>query len=758
MEQDRFVSINENYSENQRNMGFRRMLNNRNRNNEIINDNYALCTINKTKLILLLIITIILSLSNYFYNWNNNISIIKDEPRTILSLFDNTIFKVNPPLNEQNKLTQIRNLKEEKNEEITNKTNDKVNNNNKNKSKIDEFDVFSKISLLKEHEVKKKIFNKLDKFYFKFNWTSFKINNSSSIYKIGDAFKGEGIFSIQKKQEMFPDYIRISMKANEQSFIDNWIVFASDSNLEELSLNYDDIKNSNFIEIKGLFLTTLYKGAFFEIINEEDPKYCQSKYKMIFPYSDKNQNINKNKNHSLLLENIDNVGNIFIDLNNFSLNIESSCGFNFDIKANIYDDNERAILDNKINIYCIITGLSGLFYVVGIYSIIYSINKSENIISVINSDCLLINPIWNTYITLVDINIAMRLNRNFYPFIFLIIFSILKFIYFDFYLLALYWKKKRNYVTISAYVKERLRFYLLYYIISFCSFLWINIFFNYISILALCICLWIPHIIFNIKRNNKYSYPFIYVLSSTIDKLIYPIYFRAYKGNFIECKVNAPLISLMVLFVFFTIIILYAQIFSNPRFMLPKSFHKNEFSFYKTKQDLISIRKDIGLEECVICLSPIFDIESNENNRMIEMEEKSNNKEPVEEEEKLDVLDNSTNNSSLSTINNLNEDECEEKEKIINSNIINNDMNDGNLIENKINNKNNNILNQIFQIFKILFTENFFSFYKRHSTLNGQLYMFTPCSHVFHAECLEKWFEFKKECPNCRISMKEYLE
>ena len=361
MEQDRFVSINENYSENQRNMGFRRMLNNRNRNNEIINDNYALCTINKTKLILLLIITIILSLSNYFYNWNNNISIIKDEPRTILSLFDNTIFKVNPPLNEQNKLTQIRNLKEEKNEEITNKTNDKVNNNNKNKSKIDEFDVFSKISLLKEYEVKKKIFNKLDKFYFKFNWTSFKINNSSSIYKIGDAFKGEGIFSIQKKQEMFPDYIRISMKANEQSFIDNWIVFASDSNLEELSLNYDDIKNSNFIEIKGLFLTTLYKGAFFEIINEEDPKYCQSKYKMIFPYSDKNQNINKNKNHSLLLENIDNVGNIFIDLNNFSLNIESSCGFNFDIKANIYDDNERAILDNKINIYCIITGLSGLF-------------------------------------------------------------------------------------------------------------------------------------------------------------------------------------------------------------------------------------------------------------------------------------------------------------------------------------------------------------------------------------------------------------
>ena len=65
----------------------------------------------------------------------------------------------------------------------------------------------------------------------------------------------------------------------------------------------------------------------------------------------------------------------------------------------------------------------------------------------------------------------------------------------------------------------------------------------------------------------------------------------------------------------------------------------------------------------------------------------------------------------------------------------------------------------MWNIIKILFTKNFFYFYKKNSmVLNGELYMYTPCSHVFHSECLEKWFEFKKECPNCRISMKEYLE
>ena len=114
MERDRFVSLNENY-ENQRNIGFRRRVNNINGNYDYNNDNTISCNISKTKIILLLVMTIILSLSNYFYNWNNNISIIADEPRTILSIFDNSIFKINPSLNDQKKISQIRNLKEEKN-------------------------------------------------------------------------------------------------------------------------------------------------------------------------------------------------------------------------------------------------------------------------------------------------------------------------------------------------------------------------------------------------------------------------------------------------------------------------------------------------------------------------------------------------------------------------------------------------------------------------------------------------------------------
>ena len=753
MERDRFVSLNENY-ENQRYIGFRRRINNMNRNFDYNNDNTISSNISKTKIILLLVMTIILSLSNYFYNWNNNISIIADEPRTILSIFDNNIFKINPPLNDQKKISQIRNLKEEKNEGSNLSINTSDNNNKSKFDDYDEFDRFSRYSLLKDYEMKKKIFNKLDKYYYKFNWTSIKTKNDfSSLYKIGDSFEGEGIFKIEKKSKLISDFIHITMKAYELSFIDNWIIFASHINLEDLSINYEEIKNFNSFEINGIFSTTFFKGEFFEIVNEDEPKYCQTLYKLKFPYEIQKPNI-KNKNYSLLLENLDNIGNIFINLNNFTMFIESSCGFKFEIKAAIYDNIiEDKNIENKINIYCLITGLSGLFYVFGIYSIIYNIKKSENVISVISSDCLLINPIWNTYIALADINMAMRLNNNFYPLLLLILFNVTKFIYFDFYLLALYWKKKRNYISVGRYIKERLRFYLIYYIISFCSFMWINIFFNYALILLLCICLWIPQIIFNIKRNNRYSYPFLYIISSTFDKLIYPIYFRAFKDNFIGSKVNSNLITIMILFVIFTIIILYVQIFYEPRFMLPKSFHKNEFNFYKTKNELISIRKDIELEECVICLTPIFEIELNQNNKMVEMEDKSNKN---INEEKLDISDDSTNNSSILTNSNINEEGDEQEKIIINNNLSESD--NAKLIEKNNIPEKKNILMTIIKIIKILFIDNFFCFYKASIASNGELYMFTPCSHVFHRECLEKWFEFKKECPNCRISMKEYLE
>ena len=741
MNNNRYASIGVNTLENHRFIRIERISNNSNRNgyNEYINENTVACHFNKTKIIILLIITIILSLSNYFYNWNNNISIIVDEPKTILSLFDNNIFKYNSPLTEPKKYAKSRNLKEEKNK-----------NNNFNDDKFEKFDIYNKNYLLmKEYEIKKKIFSSMDKMVYKFNW-------NSSNYKIGESSYGEGLFTIKKKTQIFSDSIRITMKINENSFIDNWLIQVSDSSIEDISFKKEKRNNdNNLLKLIGTFITTAYEGKFFDIINEDEPMICQTHYTINCPFSEKNNLDMNNKNHTLIIENLENKENIFLNINNISMILDSTCGFNIKLEAYIYNKtSEQNEIENKINTYCLITALSCLFYCIGIYSIIYNINRSENVISVISSDCLVINPIFNTYITLVDINIAMRLNNNHYPLLLMICFTVVKFIYLDFYLLALYWKKKRNNQGLNVYIKEKLRFYLVYYLISFCSFLWIYAFFNYFFIMILCICLWIPQIIFNVKKNNKYGYPFIYILSSTIDKLIYPIYFRAYKDNFIGCKVNPSLIAFMILFVVFTIAILYMQILYEPRFFMPKSYHSNEFNFYKTKSELLKIKSDIGSEECVICLNTIFEIDKDIMIEMVDKSEKNNNNDKYNKEEKLDDTIDSSENT-----NNKEQDDGDENDKIIDNN--NNGKEE--ILHNiplmkENNNKKNSNWNNIWFIIKLLFYDNFFLFYKKNCGTYKGLYMLTPCSHVFHAECLEKWFEFKKECPNCRISMKEYLE
>ena len=58
---------------------------------------------------------------------------------------------------------------------------------------------------------------------------------------------------------------------------------------------------------------TLFKGVFFDIINDDEPQFCQIKYQFKFPYSFIKPDL-QNNNYSLYLENINNIGNIYINL------------------------------------------------------------------------------------------------------------------------------------------------------------------------------------------------------------------------------------------------------------------------------------------------------------------------------------------------------------------------------------------------------------------------------------------------------------
>ena len=79
--------------------------------------------------------------------------------------------------------------------------------------------------------------------------------------------------------------------------------------------------------------------------------------------------------------------------------------------------------------------------------------------------------------------------------------------------------------------------------------------------------------------------------------------------------------------------------------------------------------------------------------------------------------------------------------------------------KNKQNNNDNNLftIKNIIKTLKIIFFENMFTFYKLKNNLGDKKYMVIACGHIFHTDCVEKWFDRKKECPNCRASMEEYL-
>jgi hypothetical protein len=58
-------------------------------------------------------------------------------------------------------------------------------------------------------------------------------------------------------------------------------------------------------------------------------------------------------------------------------------------------------------------------------------------------------------------------------------------------------------------------------------------------------------------------------------------------------------------------------------------------------------------------------------------------------------------------------------------------------------------------IFKKLFknTLNFIFDFHDYKFCSNRKYMLTPCLHVYHSLCMEKWMKHKNECPTDRLPL-----
>ena len=623
---------------------------------------------------------------------------------------------------------------------------------------------------------------------FEGTWEIYKNNkNKNSSFLVGKAKKGRTIFEFEKAFEIRRrrDAISLIMQNNEGDYIDHWIKLTSYSIYENLIKRVDIIKNT--FEINGKYTTKFEKGEIFDTTYKRN-KRCDTTISMTFPL------IYKDVNATLIIGKEVSIGKVAsINPERFNIFIDSSCGFQINVEAKkINEEKEIKTKENRIKIFFLLSLFSALLYMFGVITVICGIRKTEMAVSALNIETIVLISIWNFYGFASCTYLAFKYFDYFLSFFFIGVISLIKFIIFDTLIFFTFWRIKDMITTNNCHLaKLKIRFYVLLFILMFLTFFVMTTFYiNYFWIALICLILWIPQIIHNICTNNRYGLPFIYIFACTFDRIIYPFNFRCFKNNFFMINTNSNFFIYIIILEILLILILLIQTFRGPRFMLTQKYQS--YAFYKSKEELQNNNKDINNEECVICLMPIFSEEKKLT--QIEMEDKNANIDEDEEgmgnpdksninedltqsqistEIEKDSVNDTNINLQISKIESpflKNEEEFDINDdnnlliKIENANKKVNTKNEDNKKEEKEEvfnvKQNENIfkkeywikkiicfvdyINKVIKIIKIFIKENIINFYKSSSNIKNKLYMLTPCNHIFHSECLEKWLEQKK--------------
>lgn len=546
--------------------------------------------------------------------------------------------------------------------------------------------------------------------------------------KIGD--KSSGLIFL--RFDHFTDHITneqmlvIIFRCFEDQYLDNWVLSRSSGNLSQI-LNGMVKPNSteNIVELKGKFTTSLGRGKMFNEIYSP-MKTCKSNIKMKFPPS-----------YTLIIsklgENKTRVTNITsINPNSLLMKFESDCGMNITMKVEI-DRTTAKEIRQKVNSYSIAVIASCILCMMSTTIMKYHLDMKELNVNAMSLVTTGQNFLWHSYCCMSHITFAINFHILIFKFIMISGLYLLCFSLFDMRLLCTYWSIQNRRLTSSQYLKTKIKFYVFFYVIFFGSFLILEkLYYEKICIVILFILLWTPQIIFNAVNNNKTGIPLFYIFATSFDRILIPIYFRGNNGNFFMIKRDCFLITLLTIFVFACIIMLVLQNRFGARFFLPEKCQVKEFDFYKTWDELVKEKKDVANEECVICLSPLIDI----NNFQSITNRPSDNTLKVESPKENSASE-TTNDSSL-MVNPVVEIKKSEDINLVSEN----------------NQEKESCSSKLLYIFKFS-CDLFFNFYKIKKKNQHKKYMLTPCHHAFHSICLEEWFQRKKECPNCRAIMFE---
>lgn len=283
-----------------------------------------------------------------------------------------------------------------------------------------------------------------------------------------------------------------------------------------------------------------------------------------------------------------------------------------DFRASLYQD--KTDYDRKTinySILLILVAITNLYFIAKMIRTCAGSPAQANKISLVTVGVI---TIWDTYICLSHLYLALSMESLFHFFIMPAFWYFILFSIFEVKLLMIIWKAHYWDDSASADTVRRAAvfFYCKLYAIIFVVLIFFYKFMRYNAFLIGMSLYLAPQIIHNIIRGGRIRFNESYMFLAIGIRGILPLYFRGCSQNLYQLRPSVPFCVIFILVIGVQILLIYYQSVYGSRFFIPSRFLPAQFGYLYELPDDIESRPEIA-DECAVCMTSLHEEPSLQN-------------------------------------------------------------------------------------------------------------------------------------------------